>query len=131
MFEVLGFLLAAVTTFFIAWPFFQKEQVELDFNSTNKIDELLARKAEVYSAVKDIEFDWEMGKLSQDDFHELRDSYKTEAAQLIQRIEQIQSGGKHKKKKSSKAEKFCHECGDKIAADDKFCMNCGAKQNQS
>ena len=130
MVEALGLILAAVTTFFIARPFFQKEQVELDFNSTNKVDELLARKAEVYSAVKDIEFDREMGKLSDEDYQELRDSYKAEAAQLIHRIEQIQTRGKRKKKKGKKGDKFCHECGDKIAAQDKFCMNCGTKQHQ-
>lgn len=131
MVEALGLILAAVTTFFIARPFFLKERVELDFNSTNKVDELLARKAEVYSAVKDIEFDREMGKLSDEDYEELRESYKAEAAQLIQRIEQIQTGGKRKKKKSKQGNKFCHECGDKIAAQDKFCMNCGTRQHQS
>lgn len=134
MVEALGILLAVATTFFIARPFFKTKQVELNFNSTNKVDELVARKTELYSAIKDIEFDREMGKLSDDDYVGLRDSYKAEAAQVIQQIEQIKNGKKRKKNKGAKAssqEKFCHECGDKIAADDKFCMNCGTKQHSS
>ncbi|MCA9733881.1 zinc ribbon domain-containing protein [candidate division KSB1 bacterium] len=129
MVEALGIALALATTFFIAQPFLARKQVELNFNGDGKIDELLARKKEVYSAIKDIEFDHEMGKLSGEDYQELRESYKVEAAQLIQRIEKIQNGAKRKtKKQKSASEKFCHNCGEKISAEDNFCVNCGTKQ---
>ena len=37
-------------------------------------------------------------------------------------------GSKSKKSKSKKSNKFCEECGSKIAAKDMFCTNCGAKR---
>ena len=37
-------------------------------------------------------------------------------------------GSKSKKSKSKKSNKFCEECGSKIAAKDMFCINCGAKR---
>ncbi|KAA3662758.1 MAG: zinc ribbon domain-containing protein [Calditrichaeota bacterium] len=129
MVEALGIAIAAATTYFIAQPFFARKQLELNFNSTGKIEELLARKKEIYSAIKDIEFDHEMGKLSTEDYQELRESYKDEAAKIIQRIEQFQHGGKRKsKKKKGEKEKYCHNCGSKISADDKFCVECGTQQ---
>ena len=35
---------------------------------------------------------------------------------------------KPKKPKSKKPNRFCEECGSRIAADDMFCISCGAKR---
>lgn len=124
MVEVVSVVIALATTAFIGYPFYMKKQKQVKFDLNNRIVELEARKNEVYTAIKDIEFDYQMGKLSEEDYNELRENYKEEAAKLLSRMDQV-AGGSKKKKDAPKAAKFCHQCGAEVEASDKFCTSCG------
>jgi hypothetical protein len=97
-------------------------------SSNHVAADLLDRKETVYAAIKEIEFDYQMGKLSEEDFQQLRQQYKDEAVAILKQLDTAQ-GAKSKKssKKSDAATRFCSQCGSKIAQADKFCSSCGSR----
>ena len=84
-------------TIFICYPFFTKtgsenlfEEDKKNYTEIRKSDlQLLEEnKLELYSAIKEIEFDHGLGKLTDEDFKELRESYIYEAAKVVRKIEE-------------------------------------------
>lgn len=82
---VLGFTLA---------PLFGERdpQIYIDNLGETELESLLQKKEALYENMKDLEFEWKMGKLSEEDFHKLREEYKHEAALLLDRIDFVEHG---------------------------------------
>lgn len=80
---------------FVALPFFKKkiEIISQEAGSQNPVEEGLRRlnseKESVYSALKEIDFDYGMGKLSKEDYDELENKYKAQAVALLKEIDSI------------------------------------------
>ena len=80
---VVGFTLA---------PLFQEKDavVYVDNLGETELESLLQKKDAIYENMKDLEFEYKMGKLSEEDFHKLRDEYKAEAGIVFDRIDYIE-----------------------------------------
>ncbi len=85
-------------TIFICYPFFTKTGSENLFEEDKKnytekrksdLQILEENKLELYSAIKEIEFDHGLGKLSDEDYKELRESYIYEAAKVVRKIGEL------------------------------------------
>jgi len=85
-------------TIFICYPFFTKtgsenlfEEDKKNYTEKRKSDlQLLEEnKLELYSAIKEIEFDHGLGKLTDEDYKELRESYIYEAAKVVRKFEEL------------------------------------------
>ena len=57
-----------------------------------KTKELGSRKDSLLTAIKDIEFDYGLGKLSREDYEELHGKYRMEAAGLLKEIDSLGAG---------------------------------------
>lgn len=129
MIEILGLVLTLLTILFIAYPLLQKSQRKLSFAANHQSEDLVARKNEIYAAVRDIDFDYRMGKLSEEDYNALREQYKQEAVQVMQSLDRM-SGHTRASAKTSPAgnanSRFCHMCGAPAQHADVFCSLCGA-----
>ena len=84
-------LLTAGTLFFIfrplmvgGTPFFG----DLEGSQTS-LKRLLRKKETIYENTKDLDFEFKMGKLSDEDYQELRKDYEQEAYAVMREIEQI------------------------------------------
>ena len=84
-------LLTAGTLFFIfrpllvgGTPFFG----DLEGSQTS-LKRLLRKKETVYENIKDLDFEYKMGKLSDEDYQGLRRDYEQQAFVLMREIEQI------------------------------------------
>ena len=144
MVEIIGICLAILTALFVGYPLLQKQQRKVSFALNHRAQELEARKAEIYAAIRDIDFDYRMGKLSQEDYETLRDQYKAEAISLMKQIDQMPLGqsrsapskgdgkaapdrGRMETASPEKVARFCHQCGQPVTAADQFCSACGEK----
>ena len=84
-------LLTAVTLFFIfrplmvgGTPFFG------DFEgSQTSLKRLLRKKETVYENIKDLDFEYKMGKLADEDYQGLRRDYEQQAYTLMREIDEI------------------------------------------
>lgn len=94
-------VITALVAIYIIWPFFlgrksqNNEQLRTDNPSPEsdlqqKLKSLDNHKENLYAAIKDIEFDYGLGKLSKEDFDELSNKYKIEAANVLKEIDQTE-----------------------------------------
>lgn len=136
MTEALFLLIAVFIAIFVIFPIHNARSRSARFSKNNvnhRATELQERKEAIYEAIKDIEFDYQMGKLSEADFKELRQEYKNQAIDLLKKIDQTQhKKGKHRRGKTknkgvSAAAGHCTSCGAPVTKEDRFCGNCGMK----
>ncbi len=158
-------VITAIAAGYIALPFFLRHRAstlpKLEVKSPSPAAERLLslnnKKETLYSAIKDIEFDHGLGKLSKEDFEELDSKYKSEAAEVLREIDDIekQTGimslddeiekevlSQRKSNPNiddaieSEVSAFrsagansdnCSQCGAHYSAEDSFCSKCGAK----
>ena len=99
------------------------------------LNQLRLQKEQIYDSLKDLEMDYQMGKISQRDYEEMKTNYKVDAISILKAID-IEKGIKSSKSnKPSRTTKktasgktfFCQECGTKNLQTHKFCLNCGFK----
>lgn len=130
MVEIIGVVLILLTVLFVAYPLLQKSRHQVSFAINHQNEDLLARKNEIYTAVRDIDFDYRMGKLSDEDYQTLREQYKQEAVKIMQALDRLGgASGTHTKAASATATnaRFCHMCGTPAQRADAFCSACGEK----
>jgi len=100
---IIVLVIAGVTALFIALPFFlnkdgdaRQDRVGLDNlppdPAIERINALQNQKESLYSAIRDIDFDYGLGKLTKEDYEELRLKYRIEAASVLQKIDDMSKG---------------------------------------
>jgi hypothetical protein len=91
---ILALAIALLAAVFISLPFFLKSR-KADGGEyfpdprAEKAKELDSRKESLLSAIKDIEFDHGLGKLTREDFEELHGKYRAEAAAILKEMDSI------------------------------------------
>lgn len=82
-------ILLATIGLIITIPFFreEKENVGLSLSGIKK-EHLLAEKENLYSTIKELDFDHETGKISDDDYRELKSEYTEKALGVLKELDQ-------------------------------------------
>ena len=82
----------------IVYPLMAKgKDTETDSPFEDKLDQLLLQKESSYLALKELEFDYTMGKLSEQDYERLRSKLERTALSLLKEIDRPkQEKGKEK-----------------------------------
>ena len=135
----------------VAWvvhPLFRRQATEgeIAFREGGPLEQLTSEKDAALSAIRELDFDYETGKLSEEDYHDLRGQYRSKAIALLKEIDRVAKGGKtedriereiralrktrrqaSKAPKSSADQAFCPKCGTRNLASHKFCPSCGYK----
>jgi hypothetical protein len=136
--------LAVLSSIYVVTPLFRepKGNLEVDLLAETEMDRLLNRKAVVYTNLKDLEFEYKMGRLSDADFKRLEADYKSEAASILQKLDQLgveknidetieRDVAAHRarlfprEKTPDQASVTCPSCGAAIIPGKKFCADCG------
>ena len=82
-------LIAAVI--YVAYPLLKEEpEAEQVQDASVERERWLAEKEEILSALKDIEMDFRMGKLSQEDYDNLKADFERRAVAVFQQLEKIE-----------------------------------------
>lgn len=86
-------LLLTVAAFaFIVYPFFKQKFGIVDTNQDTELQELLSRRDTTYSMLKELEFDYQSGVLTEEDYHDLEKRYKRKGVSLLRNIDQLGKG---------------------------------------
>ncbi len=135
---IVGFGLIA----WVIYPLFQRGGFIYDGYS--QVDDLEDKKLRVYGNIKDLEFDYALGRLSEYDFQTIRNRFTDEATQVLARIEQLKKhdldllikndlkklkspphSATETRTKTNRTVKYCIECGEPNPLKAKFCSACG------
>jgi len=150
------FVFAALTVYALAKivaPFLEDRREQLRFElldeEVQQIERLVARKSVLMQSLRDIEFDHETGKLSDEDYERLKKKYERRAVRVMRdlddlrgdadRDEQIDSAlerrlqeradhapepaADHQDDESAGIE--CPECAKELEPEARFCSRCG------
>jgi hypothetical protein len=145
-------ILVALVIAAIAYPLFFSPRADLP-GTTDQLEELAAQRDATYDAIRDLDYDYQLGKLSAPDHASLREKYMARAALVLKQIDaEIPSGEatsagdqleaqvaqlRHKRtdavevqvarlrvgRKSAKS--ACGHCGTPFLPGDRFCAKCG------
>lgn len=151
---LIGLALLAAALAYISLPFRQKQLKSV--NNSNSTTQQKGQGDAILSALRDLDFDFRTGKISEEDYTPLRTHLVVEVAQYMEAEEKreaqlealIQSRRTAQQQRSKcqhceapiqAGERFCSKCGSaissescpscgkKIQAGDLFCSSCGNK----
>lgn len=103
-----------------------------------RLDHLREKKKTLYDNLKDLHFEYRTGKLSDEDYQQLKSSLQYQLAQVMKNIEELEAhpeaGGKGKPARaaaptatrSTREAPVCPSCSHPNAAHHKHCSECGA-----
>jgi hypothetical protein len=157
--NILEIVLAAIIVggiiAFIAYPLFTAPSEETT-EAPSELDGVVAQRDAAYDSIRDLDFDFQLGKLSQTDYVTLREKYKGRAATALQQIDALGGDGAHieaevaplraakhaapsidddierevarlRGERKSPTTLHCPNCGTPYHAGDAFCAKCGNK----
>ncbi len=139
-------LILVIVGYWIFHPLFRPKPIESlsPYRREDRGKALRQRKEDVYAAIKEMDFDFEMEKVSEDDYQELKSQYKAKALEILKELDTVDGGEdidaaierdvhrlRKKKRKGGKETgrqiNFCPHCGRKVAPKNNFCQGCGMK----
>ncbi|MBI5788243.1 MAG: hypothetical protein HZA78_05250 [Candidatus Schekmanbacteria bacterium] len=85
-------LLVLISMGCLIWPFLpqKKGQAQAADPQDASKHKFLQQKELTYAALKELDFDYNMGKLSEEDYRLLTQQYKQKAAGILQSIDQLE-----------------------------------------
>jgi len=147
-------VLTALVFAFVAYPLFRQKARSAAVAGDEKFRELHSKRDTAYSMLKELEFDYQSGILTEEDYRELEARYKKKAISILKDADELEKGnevegdieaqvqrlrrGKNSQSVVDDVErevlkvrrtqgKFCSQCGTASQENDRFCSKCGAK----
>jgi hypothetical protein len=123
-------VLGAGVVGFVLYPVFLRETSSPDAPITEQaaeLDRLAEEKARVLASIKDLDFEYKSGKLSEADYKRVRGEELARAAQIMTRMENLTAGDKTVPDNVRKEETgpICPSCQQANPEGSKFCLRCG------
>ena len=84
-------LLCFISAAFAASPFISGKKEWISSGTDKRLDKRETEKESFLQAIKDVEFEFAEGKLTEKDYHETRDFYKEKAIQTMKAIDTLKS----------------------------------------
>lgn len=133
---ILVVMLVAFTV--VGWPLITSSGGARRESGVAPWDDLIGQRDAAYRSIKELDFEHELGNLSESDYRRLRQRYRNEAAATLRRLDAAESGGgkvpangpaastKTTSSDSPQPERLCPSCFKPVEAADRHCWSCGA-----
>lgn len=128
-----GLVLAVLTFVFIAYPLFKRKPPLADSVGDEKLQELHSKRDTTYSMLKELEFDFQAGTLTEEDYQDLETRYKRKAISILKELDGSEKSTeideeieKQVRELRQSRGRFCTQCGASCQESDSFCSRCGA-----
>jgi hypothetical protein len=135
-----GIGLALLAGVYVARPFRERSARPAAAQHGGKRQELLAQKAAIYAAIREIDADAQVGKLEPADHRTLRQRYVAEGVAVLKALDELPGGDEidtaieadvarfaGDEPLASSPGAFCRACGTPAEPGDRFCAKCGAR----
>ncbi len=127
---IIGLILLGGSVAYVSLPFRKRQRVGINPFKASVQPE--GQREIVLAALRDLDFDFKTGKVSEEDYQPLRAQLMAEAAQYIEmekkEDEQLEALIQARRK-AQKQNVKCDHCGAPMEADQRFCSKCGSAVN--
>ncbi len=131
-------ILTGLTIVFVAYPLFRRSSQADYAVEPEKLRELSSNRDTTYSMLKELEFDFQSGILTEDDYRDLEARYKGKAISILKNIDNAKGDAEVEEEIEDEIEKqvsklrqskgqFCSQCGARREKDARFCSHCGTR----
>lgn len=135
---ILVLMLVAFTA--VGWPLISSSRVTWrEPGGASPLDDLTSQRDAAYRGIMELDFEHELGNLSESDYRRLRQRYHSEAAATLRKLDAAVSGRSEAPRSGSAASAevsstvspqaglACPSCGKPMEAADHYCWSCGAR----
>lgn len=137
MFIVLAILLSAIALFAVAYPIILRSSTARPaaVSAQETLDELLAQREAAFQALRELNFDHRVGKITDEDFVAFEAHLKQVAADALRALDAWETEADDKVERAIERAirarrtapgHACPTCGQPGKPEDKFCASCGA-----
>lgn len=86
-------VIAVAGIYFVVYPLLSRNRADFDelfaLGDTRQLNYLNSKKTLIFENIKELEFEYEMGKLSEEDYASLRQGYLREAEEVTKEIDEL------------------------------------------
>jgi hypothetical protein len=122
--------LVLVTIVLVGWPLANPEKYRrIGWAAPQgSVQDLYSARDSTFDALRDLQFEFTTGKLSQADYDMLKTRYDLKAAQILQQLDALKPARPAgRAKKAASAGKVCPKCGAESDTSNRFCVRCGGR----
>lgn len=144
MLIALSVLLCFLSLLAIVYPLLARTQPQspVPASATEALDELLARRESAFQALRELDFDHQVGKITDEDFAVFAAHLKRVAAEALKALDEWEATADGElgptvaqevaARRTLQGERArpCPSCGHPVAPGDRFCAACGARLPQ-
>lgn len=137
MITVIALVLTLLTFAFVVYPFFKQRPHSAEQVEDEKLQDLHSQRDTTYAMLKELEFDFQSGVLTEEDYRELESKYRGKAISILQNIDDLgkdrdidQEIEKQVLALRQSQGQFCTQCGARNREANRFCSQCGASLNR-
>ena len=130
-------ILVVLTFAFVVYPLFKRRLPSANSVGDEKLQELYSERDTTYSMLKELEFDFQSGILTEEDYRDLEARYKRKAISILRDIEGLEKGISVEEEIEKQVQElrwskgwFCPQCGARCQEGDRFCSRCGTSLRQ-
>ena len=89
-------IILIVLVLFVAWPLLTNKVEAETVVPRGEFEVAFEEKESLIASLKDIEMDYRMGKLSEEDYQDLKGEFESRAVKSLQRLETLEKKGSRK-----------------------------------
>ena len=131
MIEIIFFAAITFSIIFILLPLYRgNKSLSWLVPEDQTFSYLKEKKTTVYNNLKDLDFDYSIGKIAEDDYARIRSEFKQEAAQVLIQMDELDQWIEKelsRRQEETLQESTCPSCSQILPQDAKFCSQCGMK----
>jgi hypothetical protein len=130
-----GLFLVVVSAIYIAWPLLSQDAPTGGVDALPEATVFEKQKEAALEAIRELDFDLRVGKLSEEDHASLRADLEKRALAAMSALDDTQEGestihavaGGGSTASTADGGGFCPSCGNRFKRDEHFCVSCGKK----
>jgi hypothetical protein len=120
-------LLSVVGTGYVLWPAITGRRDHWEFSDEDTpLGRLATRREVLVGNLADLDFDFAMGKVAEEDYMSLRSSLKRQTLKIMEQMDVLSAGQPAAKKTQDASVPSCASCGGAAPKGARFCPSCGS-----
>jgi cytochrome c-type biogenesis protein CcmI len=136
---LIGLLIVAAAAIYIAWPLLRQDAHAAMPRAPSEVAAMQKEKEVALEAIRELDFDLRIGKLSEEDHQSLRANLEKRALHALTALDAAGDdaspmraiAGQGSAPSTDEGGGFCPSCGNRFKRDARFCVSCGKKVTKS